>query len=87
MKFFRLEKSQVDILKEDITNRYRLSRETFQDAPEKDQEFLKTFSLSAFSVFDVYVKKQIIEKMIDDLADADSSAKKRIRPAYSLLYS
>ena len=35
---FRLKKSQVDILKEDIPNRYRLSRETFQDAPEKDQE-------------------------------------------------
>ena len=42
---FRLEKSQVDILKEDITNRYRLSRETFQDAPEKDQEFLKKLKL------------------------------------------
>ena len=64
---FRLEKSQVDILKEDITNRYRLSRETFQDAPEKDQEFLKTFSFIWLLSFDVYVKKQIIEKLLDEV--------------------
>lgn len=58
---FRLEKSQIDILKEDISNRYHLSRETFSDAPEEDQEFLKTFSFICLLSFDVYVKKQIIE--------------------------
>lgn len=64
---FRLEKSQIDILKEDISNRYQLSRETFPDAPEEDQEFLKTFSFICLLSFDVYVKKQIIEKLIDQM--------------------
>lgn len=64
---FRLEKSQIDILKEDISNRYHLSRETFSDAPEEDQEFLKTFSFICLLSFDVYVKKQIIEKLIDQM--------------------
>ena len=64
---FRLEKSQIDILKEDISNRYNLSRETFSDAPEEDQEFLKTFSFICLLSFDVYVKKQIIEKLIDQM--------------------
>ena len=64
---FRLEKSQIDVLKEDISNRYHLSRETFSDAPEEDQEFLKTFSFICLLSFDVYVKKQIIEKLIDQM--------------------
>ena len=74
---FRLEKSQVDILKEDITNRYRLSRETFQDAPEKDQEFLKTFSFICLLSFDVYVKKQLIESLIDNLHPDTNEKKKK----------
>ena len=74
---FRLEKAQVDILKEDITNRYRLSRETFQDAPEKDQEFLKTFSFICLLSFDVYVKKQLIESLIDDLHPDTKEKKKK----------
>ena len=64
---FRLEKSQIDVLKEDISNRYQLSRETFPDAPEEDQEVLKTFSFICLLSFDVYVKKQIIEKLIDQM--------------------
>ena len=64
---FRLEKSQIDVLKEDIVNRYQLSRETFSDAPEEDQEFLKTFSFICLLSFDVYIKKQIIEKLIDQM--------------------
>ena len=64
---FRLEKSQIDVLKEDISNRYHLSRETFSDAPEEDQEFLKTFSFICLLSFVVYVIKQIIEKLIDQM--------------------
>lgn len=64
---FRLEKSQVDVLKQDITDRYRIAHETFSDAPEADQEFLKTFSFICLLSFDVYVKKQIIENLIDQM--------------------
>lgn len=64
---FRLEKSQIDVLKEDISNRYQLAQETFSDAPGEDQEFLKTFSFICLLSFDVYLKKQMIESMIDQL--------------------
>ena len=70
----------MDVLKEDIANRYRLSRETFQDAPEKDQEFLKTFSFICLLSFDVYVKKQLIESLIDDL-NPDTKEKKKNKNA------
>ncbi|MBS6194694.1 MAG: DUF1836 domain-containing protein [Clostridiales bacterium] len=64
---FRLEKEQVDVLKKDITNRYKISQETFSQVPEEDQEFLRTFSFICMLSFDVYVKKQMIEKLIDQL--------------------
>ena len=60
-----------------LENRYRLSRETFQDAPEKDQEFLKTFSFICLLSFDVYVKKQLIESLIDDLHPDTKEKKKK----------
>ncbi|NCB93581.1 MAG: DUF1836 domain-containing protein [Clostridia bacterium] len=64
---FRLEKSQVDILKQDITDSYNTSKDTFQDAPEEDRDFLTTFSFICMLSFDVYIKKQIIENLIDQL--------------------
>ena len=64
---FQLEKEQVEALKEDIINRYRISQETFGSAPQEDQKFLKTFSFICLLSFDVYVKKQIIEKLIDQM--------------------
>lgn len=64
---FHLEKNQVEALKKDIIERYNISQNTFSNAPDEDQEFLKTFSFICLLSFDVYVKKQIIEKLIDQL--------------------
>ena len=64
---FSLEKEQVAILKEDVVNKYSKAMNTFQELPEKDAEFLQKFSFICLLSVDVYVKKMIIEKMIDDL--------------------
>ena len=50
-----------------MIQRYELSQDTFADAGEEDREFLKTFSFICMLSFDVYVKKQIIEKLVDQL--------------------
>lgn len=73
---FRLEKSQVDVLKQDIANSYKISQETFSQAPEGEQEFLKTFSFICMLSFDVYIKKQIIENLIDQLGPKKPGNKK-----------
>ncbi|MDD3278367.1 MAG: DUF1836 domain-containing protein [Lachnospiraceae bacterium] len=65
---FSLEKEEIDVMKEDIANKYRRAAGTFEQAPEKDQEFLKLFSFICMLSFDVYVKKQMIEKLVDELA-------------------
>lgn len=63
---FSLEKRQVEILKQDVIDKFHQSRDTFQNAPEENQEFLQIFSFICMLSFDVYVKKLLIEKMVDD---------------------
>lgn len=64
---FSLEEEQVEFLKQDVAAKFRQSKETFQDATEKDREFLEKFSFICLLGFDVYVKKLLIEKLIDEL--------------------
>lgn len=66
---FNMEGTQMEILKQDILDKYARSEETFTDAPEKDREFLQKFSFICLLSFDVYVKKLVIEKMIDDMRE------------------
>lgn len=61
-----LEKSRVDELSKDIAKMYEKSFHTFQEIPENEREYLQQFSFICTLAFDVYVKKQIIEKLIDD---------------------
>jgi len=72
---FSLEKSQVEKMKNDVIEKYQTASATFQDADEEDQQFLQVFSFICLLSFDVYVKKQVIEKLIDELPKKDTSKK------------
>lgn len=73
---FRLEKGQLDSLKENMRKTYNISKDTFADAPAEDQDFLQYFSFICMLSFDVYVKKQMVETLIDQLPKPDSRKKK-----------
>ena len=51
----------------------------FGSSPEEDREFLQLFSFICLLSFDVYLKKQMIEHMVDELAAlaAPSDPKKK----------
>lgn len=72
---FSLEKSQVEKMKADVIESYRIASETFADAPEEEQQFLHIFSFICLLSFDVYVKKQVIEKLIDVLPKREAGKK------------
>ena len=73
-----LEKSRITDLMKDMTKSYHCALETFTEVPEKEQEQLQTFAFLCNLSFDVYVKKQIIEKLIDSLPKRDSDKKKGV---------
>ena len=64
---FTMEESQVQAMKDDVVKKFEIAQKTFQDAPEGEADFLKKFSFICALSFDVYLKKMMIEKMIDDL--------------------
>ncbi len=72
---FSLEKSQVEKMKADVIENYRIASETFAEAPEEEQQFLHIFSFICLLSFDVYVKKQVIEKLIDGLPRKETGKK------------
>lgn len=62
-----MEKADVEPLKDEMKELYARSMESFLDAPEEDRTYLQLFSLICSLSFDVYVKKQMIEKLIDSI--------------------
>lgn len=82
---FRLEKAEVLNLQKDITKKYNTSHQTFKDIPEdiskEDKDDLQQFAFICMLSFDVYVKKQLIEKLIDlkvterEKKDAEANSK------------
>lgn len=65
---FNMEASGIETLKKDVVKKYRMAEQTFQDAPQENADFLKKFSFICALSYDVYVKKLMIEKIVDELA-------------------
>lgn len=64
---FSLEKGELEKLQKDMEEKYAVSKETFKGAPEEDREFLQLFSFICILAFDTYMKKTLIEKLVDSL--------------------
>ncbi len=62
-----MEKAQLEGLKEDVIRKFHEAEKTFEDAPEEGKEFLRKFAFICMLSYDVYIKKLMIEKMIDEL--------------------
>lgn len=81
---FSLEKEHIDLLVKDVMKKYTRSKSTFEKAPEEEKDFLSTFSMICMLSFDVYVKKAIIERLIDSIninQDEDKPKKKKEKEA------
>lgn len=63
---FSLEADEIEAVKNDILAKFDRSKETFPDVSPEEAEYLQLFSFICMLSFDVYVKKQLIEKIIDE---------------------
>ncbi|MCR4956573.1 MAG: DUF1836 domain-containing protein, partial [Lachnospiraceae bacterium] len=67
---FSMEPELMGQLKEDITTKYNQSTETFSHVSPKEQAYLQKFAFLCELCFDIYLKKHIVEKLIDELPDS-----------------
>lgn len=73
---FGLEHQETLSIMKDLAKKFRTAMRTFPDAEGEDAELLRTFSFICMLSYDVYVKKTLIEKMIDHAAALDKSPDK-----------
>ena len=55
---------------------FDFSDDIFKDLSDKDTDYLKLFKLISMLCFDIYLKKQLIESVIDTLEEPLSKAEK-----------
>ena len=64
---FSLEKGQIEQLKETLTKDYQRAGQTFTEEDEEDKQFLQLFSFICMLSYDIFIRKQIIEKIVDSM--------------------
>ncbi len=76
-ELLEMERNKITDMETDIKASYDISREMFSHAPEKEQEFLQLFSFICSLCFDIYLKKQIVEALIDSIDTSNSYPQKK----------
>ena len=76
-EIFSLEREQRKRLKDDVMAKFKAASGTFQDAEGDDQEYLRLFSFICELAFDVYLKKQMIELLAEQLRQENPPKKKK----------
>ena len=57
------------MIEADVTKDYEEAMKSFENAPESEREYLKIFNLISKISTDIYVKKLLVEKMIDSIKE------------------
>ena len=71
---FSLEKQEMANLKKDIAAKFHTAKSTFAGTDEEDREYLQLFAFICQLSFDVYLKKQMIESLTDQLRSEEAPA-------------
>lgn len=74
---FRMERIQTDNLTKDILRRYKASQNLFPEVTdEAEADFLSRFAVICLLSFDAYMKKQIVERLVDETLSENNKDKK-----------
>lgn len=73
-----LEKGKIDTLKADVEQSYHQAEMLFEETEDEQQKkFLQMFAFICSLSFDVYAKKLLIEKLVDEITPAEQEKKKK----------
>ena len=67
-EIMKLELEQIEPLAKDVTRKFSLANDSFSNVSEEEKDFLHKFAFICMLSFDVYVKKQVIENLIDQMS-------------------
>ena len=72
-----LEKAHINPIIEDLNGNLSTALEAFADVDEDDRDYLQTFAFICLLSIDVYVKKQLIEHLADEIAEKHDPKKNK----------
>lgn len=78
-EIYQAERDRLPQITKDIINMYKKSDSSFSDVTdEEEREYLQTFSFICYLCFDMYIKKEMVENIIDEFnaKNADKSENK-----------
>ncbi len=70
------EQGHISDIHGEIQRLYELSRATFSEAPEEERSDLQLFSFICSLSADIYIKKLLVERLIDELQPGEENIKK-----------
>ncbi len=66
---FNMLKGTRGRLREELERNYESVKDAFENVPKDKREYLKKFAFICELSYDIYLKKYIIEQMVDEIAD------------------
>lgn len=72
-----LEHSRIDTVTKDIIKSYNDACGTFENIPEDERDDMQLFSFICSLSFDIYVKKLLMQKLIDNMEPPEKKDKKK----------
>lgn len=72
-----LEKAQINPIIEDLNDNLSTALDAFADVDEDDRDYLQTFAFICLLSIDVYVKKQLIEHLADEISEKYGTKNKK----------
>ncbi len=77
-EIFQMEHNYNEPIRESIMETFEKAQETFPELSDgKQKELLQKFSFITLMGYDIYLRKQVLEKMIDELYQDDETDKKK----------
>lgn len=73
---FSLEHQETKNIMKDLAKKFGTAMDTFPDADGEDAELLRTYSFVCMLCYDIYVKKTIVERIIDHTASQPTAQEK-----------
>lgn len=73
---FSLEHQETRNIMKDLAKKFHTSMNTFEEAGAADADLLHTFSFICMLSYDVYIKKTLIERLIDQMTESPSNDSK-----------
>ncbi|MCR5502225.1 MAG: DUF1836 domain-containing protein [Lachnospiraceae bacterium] len=69
---FSMEGERTEDLKKNLSTMFERAQKTFEDCSEEDREILQRFAFIFMLGYDVYTKRLLIEKLLDEFGDVSS---------------